>query len=122
VSAGHPPILRRDPSGHVEIVGGGRRALLGVGGGSVEPEVLDFSPGTVLLVYTDGLIERPGEIIDEGFERLARLLERTTDVDTLVAEMTPDGPRRDDIALVLLTRDPDGITSASTSVRPDRPR
>ncbi|NYH51814.1 serine phosphatase RsbU (regulator of sigma subunit) [Nocardiopsis arvandica] len=71
--AGHPPPLWRDGGGGaraVELPSGG---MLGL---PVEPSYTDHTvelpPGSALLLYTDGLVERRGESIDDG---IARLLE-----------------------------------------------
>ncbi len=72
VNAGHPaPLL---------IAGDGASEFL-EGGGSVPLGVLPFPtyeqtsapmhPGSTVVLYTDGLIERPGENLDDGMERLA---------------------------------------------------
>ena len=60
------------------------------------------------MLYTDGLMERPGETIDDGLARLVRtahgvdgLVElRTHLVETLVGSAEP----RDDVALLLAQR------------------
>ena len=40
-----------------------------------------FPAGSTLLLYTDGLIERRGEVIDTGFARLENALRATTPSD-----------------------------------------
>jgi anti-sigma regulatory factor (Ser/Thr protein kinase) len=45
-------------------------APLGVGGVPFETTTVEVPDGSRLLLYTDGLIERPGESLDTGLERL----------------------------------------------------
>ena len=64
-----------------------------------------IQPGTLLCFYTDGLIERAGELIDDG---LARLCDATTAQSAEVAcaavmqALVGSGPARDDIALLMV--------------------
>ncbi len=69
-AAGHPPPLIRTE--------GGRTRYLEAGGGVTglsDTEYHTFhgkvGPGDVLVLYTDGLVERRGESLDAGLERLA---------------------------------------------------
>jgi len=61
--------------------------------------------GSLLLLYTDGLVERRGELIDVGLERLRRCASRApvTDVeaflDHLLDELS-DEHLEDDVALL----------------------
>ncbi|MCF6521976.1 SpoIIE family protein phosphatase [Streptomyces sp. JJ36] len=80
--AGHVPPLLITPRAHE-----GRRARpletpsgapLGVGGVSFEAVELDVPEGSVLVLYTDGLIENRGEDITDGVDRLCAVLERET--------------------------------------------
>ena len=68
-NAGHPaPLLISQGSGEfVELPIG---VPLGLGVSSYESKVVAIPPKSVLIAYTDGLIERRGEILDEGMERL----------------------------------------------------
>jgi GAF domain-containing protein len=70
--AGHPPpLLVID--GHAAYLNDGRSAPLGFGD-SARPEArLTARPGAMLVLYSDGLIERRREIIDRGLDRLAAL-------------------------------------------------
>ncbi|MFF2732351.1 SpoIIE family protein phosphatase [Streptomyces sp. NPDC058008] len=73
-SAGHPPPVLIDPG-----ASGARVAPvlvgppLGTGLGGYRTTVVPCGPGTVLFMYTDGLVERRGEDIDLSIERLTRL-------------------------------------------------
>ena len=109
-NAGHPPPLLRRSDGSVERVEEGLSHPLGVtmAHRHVEAEVT-LAPGEALLLYTDGLVERRGEIIDEGIDRLAaRLAAGSTDAEEacerIVAELEDN--LADDVALLVLTRTP----------------
>ena len=70
-SAGHPPPLVATLDGAVEYLEGGRGLPLGTGTStSYRQAVAELPHGAVLVFYTDGLIERRGRSLDEGFERL----------------------------------------------------
>jgi phosphoserine phosphatase RsbU/P len=71
-------------------------------------EVVPFPPGSLLLFYTDGLIERRHEPLDFGLERLCAAIPDGGDANTvcrqvmlrLVGNTVPD----DDIAVVAIRR------------------
>ncbi len=72
--AGHLPPLLQEPAGTPRYLLEGRSAALGSRAGRtgrVEKTVV-LSPGSRLLIYTDGLVERRGRPLDTGFELLAR--------------------------------------------------
>ena len=71
VSAGHPPPLLRLPDGRVERLPEATHPPLGVGDGAGVAVHVAFPPGACVLGYTDGLVERRGEAIDDGITRLA---------------------------------------------------
>ncbi len=58
ISAGHPPALLLDPSGGTSLLEGGRRPVLGIGGPVPTPAHAHFAPDSVLVAYTDGLVEQ----------------------------------------------------------------
>ena len=104
-SAGHlPPALRR-PGGLVEYLDIPGGVMLGVGQSHYPATDIDLPPGSVLALYTDGLVEHPGEDIGTGMSRLAHALAaspaRSLDhlCDSVLASART--PARDDIALLL---------------------
>jgi PAS domain S-box-containing protein len=104
-SAGHLPPLVRHPGGTAEFLDVPGGVMLGVGTGRYPATDIDLPAGVVLTLYTDGLVEQPGQDLDTGMSRLARALgdspARSLDDlgDSLLASL---GPRaRDDIALLL---------------------
>jgi serine phosphatase RsbU (regulator of sigma subunit) len=79
--------------------------MLGAGPSRYPAVDTELSPGSVLALYTDGLIEHPGQDISTGMSRLTRTLAaspaRSLDqlCDSVLAGL---GPRaHDDIALLL---------------------
>jgi serine phosphatase RsbU (regulator of sigma subunit) len=69
--------------------------------------VVPFPPGSSLALYTDGLVERRGESIDMGIDRLARAL--TTDPPEIVCRkvmlrLIGDTHPDDDVALMVVHR------------------
>lgn len=72
-NAGHPPPLLRHPDGTVKVLAATSSLLLGVPLAHVHPRdesMAAMSYGSMLLLYTDGLIERRHTSFDEGLERL----------------------------------------------------
>lgn len=120
--AGHlPPVLVYPGTGCgatlLEMPSG---APLGVGGVEFESEELDVPDGTVLVLYTDGLVEARGEDITDGLDRLAAVLCRPFSsledaCDDLLATMVP-GREPDDVALLMarLGGLPEGSTASWT--------
>ena len=111
---GHPPPVVAASDGSVRWLGGLRDGgpMLGfVDAVSCVPIDGHLDHGDVLLLYTDGLVERREESIDAGLERLGRALGGTVDVDDLVERcgaltdaLALPGPRADDVALVAARR------------------
>jgi PAS domain S-box-containing protein len=104
-SAGHLPPALRHPGGTVDFLDIPGGVLLGAGPSRYPAADIALPPGSVLALYTDGLIERPGQDITAGMARLARTLTagpaRSLDdlCDSLLASL--GAAARDDIALLL---------------------
>lgn len=109
-SAVHPPPVLCHPDGTVDFLDRATDPPLGA-----RPEheprpqaETAFTDGSVLALYTDGLVERRREDIDTGLDRLADALTRHRAAapevlaDTLLAELTPPTGVTDDTALLLL--------------------
>ncbi len=74
-SAGHPPPLLRRPDGEVIQLEEGRSLPIGAAADAEYNEVdIALEAGSLLVLYTDGLVERRDESIDAGIERLAALI------------------------------------------------
>lgn len=107
--AGHPPPVIRRPDGVVQALSQEALdgAMLGVGRPDRSEVAVDLEPGTIVLFFTDGLIERRDASLDDGLERLkAAFLEAATSsyvsfCDTII-DLMLEGAPADDVALVAL--------------------
>jgi serine phosphatase RsbU (regulator of sigma subunit)/transcriptional regulator with GAF, ATPase, and Fis domain len=115
VSAGHLPPVLVGPDGTVELLEGGRLPLLGVPSSAVAPGTAAFPPGSMLALYTDGIVERRRESIDVSLDRLRHAMEATLNdnglspdvevvADELLRRCLGDRPADDDVALVVVAR------------------
>lgn len=107
--AGHPPPLLRRPDGRVRVLDLAGGPLLGIDGGAVYPATeVGLSPGSLLVLYTDGLVESPGTDFEEAVAALGRRLTELGDLpldelaDALVLPRAAAEHRLDDIALLLI--------------------
>ncbi len=108
-TAGHPPPLLRHPDGRTEVLDLPPGLLLGIEPDSAYATTrVPLEPGSVLALYTDGLVETPGADIGACTAALARRLAEATesDLDGLADALTDPSARQvpvtDDIALLLL--------------------
>lgn len=117
-SAGHPPPLVIDPSGNAHYAEGRAGSPLGVVPfPSYEESVVALSPGSMVLLYTDGLVERPDASLDEGLDWLRGFAPGVASdprelCAALIAARFREVAPRDDVALLALYLEPvpvDGI-------------
>jgi GAF domain-containing protein/anti-sigma regulatory factor (Ser/Thr protein kinase) len=104
VNAGHPPALVIDPDGAASFLWPSGGIPLGATGSvTYKADTFPLPTGATVLLYTDGLVERRGESIETGLERLRALAAGTRGVeelcDAVVEGLVPDAPD-DDVALL----------------------
>jgi serine phosphatase RsbU (regulator of sigma subunit)/anti-sigma regulatory factor (Ser/Thr protein kinase) len=105
--AGHPPPLVMGAVGGAEFLElPGSVPLGAVRYARYEDVEGRLEPGATMLLYTDGVVERPGEPLDVGLERLrqtAASLDRRPGsmCDAILDSMLPEGADRDDVALLV---------------------
>ncbi|CAL9343295.1 hypothetical protein SUDANB6_00315 [Streptomyces sp. enrichment culture] len=107
--AGHPPPLLRQPDGRVRVLDLPGGPLLGIDAAAVYPtSEIGLSPGSLLVFYTDGLVESPGVDFDDALADLSRRLAEAGDLpldelaDRLVRRLADAEERIDDVAVLLL--------------------
>jgi PAS domain S-box-containing protein len=104
-SAGHPPPALRHPDGTTEFIDMPGGMMLGVGQSRYPAVDKQLPVGSVLALYTDGLIEYPGQDISTGMSRLARTLATSLarSLDDLCGSVLASlgAHARDDITLLL---------------------
>nr|BFD96405.1 SpoIIE family protein phosphatase [Kitasatospora sp. Xyl93] len=72
-SAGHLPPLLTTEDGGTRYLDGAAGLLLGMDADTPRPTAREpLAPGSTLLLYTDGLIERRGQSLDDAMDRLRR--------------------------------------------------
>jgi putative methionine-R-sulfoxide reductase with GAF domain len=106
-SAGHMPPIVRESGGIVRFgkVEGGP-PLGAPSDWAFRDNVEQLRPGTSLLIYTDGLIERRDASLDDGFQWLSELcgaeLEPEERCDAIVDALTANGHLDDDVAFLVV--------------------
>ncbi|WP_431959271.1 SpoIIE family protein phosphatase [Actinacidiphila sp. bgisy160] len=103
--AGHPPPAVVDPSGRVTFAELPAGPPLGLGAMPFESAELELAEGSIVALYTDGLIETSGEDIDVGLGRLTHALAHPElplqELCSAVLERLLPGPPADDVALLI---------------------
>ena len=131
-SAGHlPPIIARpgEPATPADVAPDCSSALPALDRRHVS--TLNFPPGAVLCLYTDGLVERRDQPIDDGIARLRAAVtaaEPEAGCASVMAAMAGYSPHTDDVALLILRRareepggsGPDSSPSSRYRAAPDR--
>ncbi len=110
--AGHfPPVIAR-PGQPAELARAAAGLMIGVSPAAQrQVTTVPIPPGALLCFYTDGLIERPGEPIDDGLERLRRVVTAESPevaCSAVMGALVGNETTRDDIALLMIRRQPDG--------------
>jgi PAS domain S-box-containing protein len=120
-NAGHPPPLLISPDGDVRLLSSEPELMLGV-----EPDArrrdqeIVLRPGSTVLLYTDGLVERRSHPLDAG---ISALLDHVRGVASLPLEELCDAvlamPHlvEDDIVLLAIRVDDDGADPSAFSER-----
>jgi PAS domain S-box-containing protein len=128
-TAGHPPLLVVSPSGATTWLDGGRSWPLCVSPIDHRPEgVTVLEPGAMVVLHSDGLIERRGEDLDAGAARLAAAVGRVRSApvqvvcDRLVDEMADGWTYEDDVVVLALRFEPLAGAERFRRIVPAQPR
>lgn len=107
-SAGHvPPVLVSDAA-PPQLLNEAGSVPLAVKHPEPRPQTSHpLAPGSTLMLYTDGLVERRDQSIDAQIDRLAAVVADTTNLqieevaDAVLGRLAPDSGYDDDVAIVL---------------------
>jgi PAS domain S-box-containing protein len=129
--AGHPVPAVVDPGGSVEFLDLPAGPPLGLGGLPFEETEIELPEGSLLVLYTDGLVESRQRDIDAGLAAMRKVLSEVhagrevppsleTVCDRLVGDLLPDRAGDDAAVLVARTRalSPDRIASWELPAQP----
>lgn len=103
--AGHPPPVVTTPDGRASLLDLPASPPLGLGGLPFEAREFELAEGSLLTLYTNGLIGERTIDVDEGVARLCAALTRPSDplqetCEAVVSALVPTRPA-DDVALVI---------------------
>jgi serine phosphatase RsbU (regulator of sigma subunit) len=119
-NAGHLPPIACLPDGQVRELRDGSSGVIGAPGPErrAQSEQL-LPPGSLLVLYTDGLVERPGAALTDSIERLRVSLQHQHGVSSAddacdaILQERPLDQTRDDIAIVVVRLLADEVNTAS---------
>jgi PAS domain S-box-containing protein len=124
--AGHVPGVLVAPGHVATVLTGAGSVPLAVRTDTPRPqEYVVLSPGSTLMLFTDGLVERRTESIDDGIARVANVLiqQANSPVDAVaervLRELAPEGGYDDDVAIVVC-RPPISVLHFDDGATPDR--
>ncbi|WP_405832781.1 MULTISPECIES: SpoIIE family protein phosphatase [unclassified Streptomyces] len=103
--AGHPPPAVVATDGTVSFLDGPPGTPLGTGGQDFRTEEVRLPAGSLLVLYTDGLIEARDRDLDQGMDQLAQALRRVEQpleelCDGILRSLLPCA-QEDDVAVLL---------------------
>jgi serine phosphatase RsbU (regulator of sigma subunit) len=115
-SGGHPPPLLRGADGAIRFLEGGGGAVMGVWDAEYTDAEEQVGLSDTLVFYSDGLVERRGESLDVGLQRLSAAVAAGPDQPSalcrhLLGAMLP-------AALAM----PDDVTAMVVRIRDDAPQ
>lgn len=117
VSAGHLPVMLLTPDGRADFLEQLQGLPLGISAGQEYiAQTYAFPVGSALLLYTDGLVERRGESIEDGLDRLREAAESRAGADSgsladrVYRQLLDEASLEDDVALLAIESLPLGRT------------
>ncbi|MEU4340946.1 SpoIIE family protein phosphatase [Nocardia sp. NPDC023852] len=112
-SAGHMPPILADVAATGRLLEGGRAVPLATFDTPRRPEATTaLTPGSTLVLFTDGLVEQRGVDIDDGFAKIAAVLADTSGrlprevADAVLSRLRPAAGYDDDVAMVVYRQPP----------------
>lgn len=115
-SAGHLPALLAAPDSAIEMLTDASSVPLAVQYPTARPQASTrLRPGATLMLYTDGLVERHGSVIDDGIRLAGDILIDTLDcsaedvADAVLGGQMPRDGFDDDVAIVVYRRPPTAL-------------
>lgn len=110
-SAGHPPAVLVSPQSAPTLLTDAQSVPLAVHRDRPRPQAsTTLTPGSTLLLYTDGLVERRTAPIDEGIARVGEVVTESMQLpvdsvaDVVLRELAPSTGYDDDVAMVVYRR------------------
>jgi sigma-B regulation protein RsbU (phosphoserine phosphatase) len=111
--AGHYPPIIASPGRPSELADIPPGLLIGaVPGARRRVATIEISPGTALCFFTDGLIERRGQLIEDALTRLCQVVTAAPPEDAcarVMSVMVGNEPALDDVALLMFRRQPPAL-------------